>query len=129
MWEKIISQSLLKNRLCVRIESEETFNINITSTLIDLYQQVKENWLKDYYNTKQVSSEGENKNNALDSFKRRSPFIPFALKNETGSILRFTTHITDMDISGSPVQYKPYEHWILVAPGETVPFSFKSRGK
>lgn len=116
----------MKKKLIVKIESEETFNINITSTLMELFKQVKDNWTKDYYNTRQMINGTDDK---LNNFRRRSPFIPFALKNQTGCQLKFTTHISDVDTSNSPVVYKPYEHWITVNSGETVPFTFRTRGK
>lgn len=115
----------MKKKLIVKVESEATFNVNITSTLMELYEQVKDNWTKDFYNTRQISNGIDNK---LTNFRRRSPFIPFALKNETGSQLKFTTHISDIDNSSVPVVYKPYDHWIIVNPGDTVPFTFRSRG-
>lgn len=131
MWEKIISQTLLKNNLSFKISSNDSFNVNITSTLMELYGQVKENWTKDYYNVKQTLTRNQKEANSvstLDSFRRRSPFIPFALKNETGSSLKFTTLISDIDKSSTPILYKSDENWIMVEPGQTVPFSFKSRG-
>nr|CAI5831310.1 unnamed protein product [Callosobruchus analis] len=96
LWEKTLSQAILKNRLAVKVESEETLDMDVTSTLIDL---------------------------------RRSPFIPFALKNDTGSSLIFTTHISDVNSATTPVVYKSYDNWTRVDPGETVPFSFKTRDK
>lgn len=110
----------------VKVESDETLDVNITSTLMELYKQVKDNWTKDYYYSRQISNGTENK---LNNFRMRSPFIPFALKNETGSKLIFTTHISDVDNSSSAVIYKPSDHWITVNPGETVPFTFRTRGK
>lgn len=115
----------MKKKLIVKVESDETFNVNITSTLMELYKQVKDNWTKDFYNTRQISNGVENK---LSNFRRRSPFIPFTLKNETGSQLKFTTHISDIDNSSVSVVYKPYDHWITVNPGDTVPFTFRIRG-
>lgn len=129
LWEKIISQMLLKNRLSLKVESDETFNINITSTLIDLYKQVKDNWIKDYYNVKLSNgTDGKHPQNTMDTYRQRSPFIPFALKNDTGSLLKFTTHIADVSNVNKRVVYKSYENWIQVNPGETVPFSFTTRG-
>lgn len=115
----------MKKKLIVKVESDETFNVNITSTLMELYKQVKDNWTKDYYNSRQISNGADGK---VNNFRRRSPFIPFALKNDTGSQLKFTTHISDVDNSSSRVVYKPYDHWINVNPGDTVPFTFRIRG-
>ncbi|XP_050302982.1 intermembrane lipid transfer protein Vps13D isoform X2 [Anthonomus grandis grandis] len=113
MWEKSPSQNLINNRLMVKVESEHTFNINITSTLMTLFKQVKENWTSDLL-----------RNSAL---KRRSPFVPFALKNNTGTSLKFTTHISDWNMPNKSVE--KHEGWWEAQPGETVPFSFTTRDK
>ncbi|CAG9818576.1 unnamed protein product [Phaedon cochleariae] len=124
-WEKNISQVHWKNKLSVKVESDDTLDINVTSTVIDLYQQVKDNWMKDYYNVRpnDVGS------SSVDNIRRRSPFVPYALKNDTGSTLHFTTLVTAMDSSKSTVVSESYENWVIVCPGETVPFSFTSRDK
>lgn len=96
---------------------------------MELYTQVKENWIKDYYKTKQSPEETGNKTVVSENFRKRSPFIPFALKNETGSPLQFTTHISDMDNFKSQLQFKPLEQWVVVNHGDTIPFSFRTRGK
>ncbi|CAH1134889.1 unnamed protein product [Ceutorhynchus assimilis] len=112
-WEQ--AQNLIKNRLIIRVLSEHTFNINITSTLMSLYKQVKENWTSDLMKTSQG--------------KLRSPFVPFALKNDTGSPLKFTTHISELNVPNRPVVQHNEDNWILAEPGETVPFSFTTRDK
>lgn len=37
----------------VFLNSEDTLNINITSTLVELFNSVKETWTQDYYNPKE----------------------------------------------------------------------------
>lgn len=91
-------------------------NVNVTSTLIELYKQVKENWTKDYYDDQ------------AKEFRRRSPFVPFALKNDTGSQLRFTTLVTELTNFHRDYNYGN-ESWVVVSPGETVVFSFGNRAK
>lgn len=118
-WEKNLTKDLTRNRLHWTTESRETINVNITSTLIELYRNVKESWIKDYY-----SEIDGNKVN----FRRRSPFIPYALKNDTGSSLSFVTLISDLDNLKTITDYNANDS-ILVSPGETVPFSFKNRAK
>lgn len=126
-WKKTLSLDLTYNRLNVSVESSETdiLDINITSTLIELYKQVKENWTKDYYKVKDTKAVQKPDNPPNPAYRSRSPFIPYALKNETGSLLGFTTIITDINQSGS---YKHNANWISVEPGQTVPFSFTGRG-
>ncbi|XP_074028701.1 vacuolar protein sorting 13D [Leptinotarsa decemlineata] len=127
-WERTISQVLWKNRLSIKVDSEESFNINITSTLIDLYKQVKDNWTKDYYNVRLNKNDNTTLRSA-NNFRRRSPFVPFALKNDTGSPLKFQTYVTDLDKSQSASTDELCGNWISVNPGELVPFSFTTRDK
>ncbi|KAJ8974055.1 hypothetical protein NQ317_002301 [Molorchus minor] len=127
-WEKAVSQGSLSNRLTMKVDSEDIFNINITSTLIELYSQVKENWTKDYYTSSDTQTGNPNKqgmSSTIDSFRRRSPFIPFALKNDTGSPLKFTTHISDLNNSKSPVVNRSDENWIITQ----CHFLFRGRDK
>ncbi|RZC42308.1 vacuolar protein sorting-associated protein 13D [Asbolus verrucosus] len=124
-WEKSLSKDLKRNRLNLRAESPATININITSTLVELYKQVKENWTKDYYN----ADDNQKELPTTAGFRRRSPFVPFALKNDTGSPLHFTTIITELNNFKATADYNTNESWTLVAPGETVPFSFRHRVK
>ena len=37
-------------RLAVNIRSKHQANVNITSTLLELYSMVRANWTEDYYN-------------------------------------------------------------------------------
>uniref|UniRef100_A0AAR5PHD2 UBA domain-containing protein n=1 Tax=Dendroctonus ponderosae TaxID=77166 RepID=A0AAR5PHD2_DENPD len=116
LWDKVPSQNLIKNRSIIRVESKHTFNVNVTSTFMDLYKQVKENWTSDF--RKYASSSG---------FRSRSPFVPFALKNDTGSPLNFSVNISD--VSGQFSAPANTDNWVEVPPGETVPFSFTTRDK
>jgi hypothetical protein len=49
-WEHALCTDLTQNRLQLHISAQDILNINITSTLVDLYRMVKENWTQDYYN-------------------------------------------------------------------------------
>lgn len=90
-WEHSLTSSLLRNRLQIQVQSEELLNINVTSTLLKLYSMVKDNWTQDYCNPHRTNQgpEDSQKSGAV-ALRRRSPFVPFALKNDTGSILWFT---------------------------------------
>lgn len=96
-------------------------NINITSALTELYKQVKDSWLQDYYTTNLKSQ-------ITPSYKRRSPFVPFAIRNETGSLIFFRTLISD-HVDELDTHLNTDTKWIGVSPGEVVPFSFKSHDK
>ncbi|XP_076064677.1 vacuolar protein sorting 13D isoform X4 [Oratosquilla oratoria] len=140
-WSKTMSSDLKGARLILSLKAEDTVNVNITTTLIDLYHLVKTNWTHDYYNrdrieTETVSVGGSESSKTVVSpqnYRRRSPFIPFALKNDTGCDLSFATLTTTPD-SLANTEVAPHEsildnEWIMVSPGGTMPFSFEGPGK
>ena len=48
-WEQTLSSSSLSSkRLRIRVDSQNSVNVNITSTLVELITLVKENWTQDY---------------------------------------------------------------------------------
>jgi len=105
----------------VMISSHEVLDINITSTLLSLYSTVRSNWAK------------ENLNQVDNRF--RSPFIPFVLKNETGSSLWFSTVVSNSGEllhkgqKGGSRGRGDLTGWIQVPHGDIKPFSFEARGK
>ncbi|XP_034247458.1 vacuolar protein sorting-associated protein 13D isoform X2 [Thrips palmi] len=108
----------------ITVKSDELLNVNITSTLVELYKAVKENWTEDYYctnNSRLTSSPA--------GHRRRSPFVPFALRNDTGSRVFFATCVTSADRVTKHNTEDSNVQWIPVAPGATVPFTFEERGK
>ncbi|KAG7167042.1 Vacuolar protein sorting-associated protein 13D-like 2, partial [Homarus americanus] len=154
-WDKSLSRDLNGERLTLTVMTKDTVNVNITQTLLELYRMVKNNWTSDYYNrerleveTSTVSSEDGCKGIVVSpqGYRRRSPFIPFALKNDTGCDLTFATMtatpdrqvissvlwicviiMADMEILTRSDM--PKMDWIHVPAGSTVPFSFEGRGK
>ncbi|XP_020712491.2 intermembrane lipid transfer protein Vps13D isoform X3 [Athalia rosae] len=134
-WEQTLTNLLTLKRLQISVNSEDSMNVNVTSTLVELVKLVKDNWTQDYYLS--------NKDTLLSKpfgsptgYRRRSPFVPFALKNETGSKLWFKTIIATTDtineISGTSKSDNMLEldmTWVEVAPDETIPFTFEERGK
>ncbi|XP_061519091.1 intermembrane lipid transfer protein Vps13D isoform X1 [Anopheles gambiae] len=132
------------NRLNMRVESNDTLRLNITSTLIELFALVKDNWMQDYY----VDSDGANgktngtnaitNSSTIASYRQRAPFIPFAIKNDTGVRLWYTTLISSELISstrgrggivGSLPNVPPEANWTLVEPGGVATFSYGTRNK
>lgn len=92
-WEHSLTSGLLRNRLQIQIQSDELLNINITSTLLELYSMVKDNWTQDYCSPHRATQGNEEAQKSMGGpvgLRRRSPFVPFALKNDTGSVLWFT---------------------------------------
>ncbi|XP_044592109.1 vacuolar protein sorting-associated protein 13D isoform X2 [Cotesia glomerata] len=125
-WENV-TNSLNSRRLHVRVDSEDSVNVNITSTFVELMKQVKDNWTQDYSSANQKVPQ-------LQNYRRRSPFVPFALKNDTGSKLWFKTFIAvAAEVSLTRFSSEDFiqrdRTWTEVASGETIPFTFEERGK
>ncbi|XP_025991490.2 vacuolar protein sorting-associated protein 13D isoform X1 [Solenopsis invicta] len=135
-WEQIFISSLDPKRLNVSINSYDSVNVNITLTLVELVQLVKHNWTQDYYLSNGNTIVGKSSTRG-QVYRRRSPFIPFALKNDTGCRLWFKTFIATadetIDVSKASSQAKNVldkdDTWIEVIPGDTTPFTFEVRGK
>lgn len=49
-WDKTPSKDLTGERLSLSVKTEDTVNVNVTNTLLELYHMVKNNWTLDYYN-------------------------------------------------------------------------------
>uniref|UniRef100_T1J4D0 UBA domain-containing protein n=1 Tax=Strigamia maritima TaxID=126957 RepID=T1J4D0_STRMM len=120
-WAVTIPTTGNNPKLQLQIEAKDVLNVNVTSALIELYKIVKTNWTEDYYKT-----------SGRD--RRRSPFVPFALKNETGCVLWFTTFTTtpnklaSMECDSASMKEEKFI-WTEVQSGTVVPFIFEGRGK
>lgn len=105
------------NRLHLKVTSDDLLNLNVTRTVIDLFQLVKDNWIQDYYAGASLSNTSE--------IRRRTPFIPFAIKNETGVPLWFATlTATPGDDIKSKDLLQQETIWTSVETSAIVPFSF-----
>ncbi|KAK1118264.1 hypothetical protein K0M31_015307 [Melipona bicolor] len=134
-WEHILTNSLNATRLQMSVDSQDSVNVNVTSTLIELIELVKNNWMQDFYS---ISNKDVNLNKGSNgqSYRRRMPFVPFALRNETGCKLWFKTIIATADDAKNVGQnfkvkndFQKDDTWLEVLPGDTVPFTFEGRGK
>lgn len=103
-WEFGLTSNLKRNRLQFELNSTETLSINVTSTLIELYSVVKLNWMQDYYS---LSNRVEaSPKSSPPGYRRRSPFVPFALRNYSGCKLWFTTIVTTADMYANILHFK-----------------------
>ncbi|XP_058059682.1 intermembrane lipid transfer protein Vps13D [Anopheles bellator] len=127
-------------RLNMRVESNDTLRLNVTSTLIELIALVKDNWMQDLYVDAPPPRKpsGDSSLSASASFfRQRAPFVPFALKNDTGVRLWYTTLISSELISShgrntisSLPNVPPEAQWTLVEPGGGLStFSYGTRHK
>lgn len=125
-----------RSRLNLSILSDKLLNVNITSTLVELWKIVQANWTQDYYEGSNTNTNIQHTNNTqsptgLSGYRRRAPFVPFSLKNNTGEDLTFQIlltkpgGITTTEISRGNMSGK----WINVKPNETVSFSFGQQNK
>ena len=141
-WQNKVQFKLQKEpskKIVVSFESSKTLNFVITNTFLNLYKSVYQTWSDEY---QKLSNEGH-----LSSLKNRSPFIPFALKNETGCVLNFSllaytdnypnpkhkriigTSI-DKVKTNKMITYGGLELDVIeVDPGKTIPFSFEAPTK
>lgn len=68
-----------RRKLALKIELKKpVVNVNVSRTMLDMAERVRTTWSEDIAAWMALPPEGR-------SFRKRSPFIPFALKNETGS--------------------------------------------
>ncbi|XP_065212498.1 intermembrane lipid transfer protein Vps13D isoform X2 [Planococcus citri] len=135
-WNHSSSTELTPKRLVLNVSAHDVLNVNITSTLIDLYKNVKEAWVQDLYNPKERIETESNRQSGISGYRRRSPFVPFALKNETGCLLSISTSVAagNCSLVSSPesthgTRMEEDSVWHTVTSGETIQFSFGERDK
>ncbi|EDV41143.2 uncharacterized protein Dana_GF23570 [Drosophila ananassae] len=107
-----------KKRFEIGISSKQMLKLNVTSTFIELFNMVLKNWTNDF-------------NDNATKNKQRSPFIPFALQNLTGTPLLFKPIYAPLgDLSCSDMhQFELIKHWSSVQPNETKTFDFSQKSK
>lgn len=81
---RIAANWRLTSRYVLELELDGLLNINITSSLIDIAQRVRNSWKDDR------DDEDDSQSKALSTVKR-APFVPFALKNSLGCPIEFAT--------------------------------------
>ncbi|CAH3878880.1 unnamed protein product [Pieris brassicae] len=130
-WEYTLSSALSLRRLQVEVSSSEILDTNVTSALIDLARLVRTNWTADYYAPQGSGPADQSPKSSPAGHRRRSPFVPYALRNLTGLRLWFTTLTTASDElreGGDAAPFSgPDDSWVSVRAGDTEPFSFGAR--
>jgi len=99
----------------LHVDADDVLAMNMTDSLISLFHTVKESWTEDY-----LLSTVQNK--GAQACRRRSPFVPYQLLNDTGSDLWFTTNVKMADTYDPLRQEHPQtnEGWTLVQAGQSV---------
>lgn len=70
-----------RQKLAIKIDISKMLNINISRTMLDIIERVHYSWRNDIENFMNLPKDQR-------AFRHRQPFIPFALKNETGTELK-----------------------------------------
>lgn len=104
----------------------EVLNFNLTSVLIEQYKETQSKWTEEYY---KVNESAEHVS------KRRSPFVPFAIRNHTGQKISFATLTTcpnktnlSESVDNDP-GHRVLGEWKTVLAGCQLPFLIEERDK
>ena len=128
----------LTTRTILNLKTVNLININLTQAMLELFRVVKTKWGEDYYNLSKDESQSSLAQTP-PAYRRRTPYVPFALYNNTGCPLMFHTSVVDVEnkksrrsrqVSGNRLfEYEPEKEWKRVEANETLPFLFESRSK
>ncbi|XP_028393538.1 vacuolar protein sorting-associated protein 13D-like [Dendronephthya gigantea] len=157
-WQKQRRTVNSPENLLVKVDAADRLDLNITSSLISMIQTTLKNWSDDYYGPafldpssnkrdagpQQDDAQSESNSSdvpTLGHFRKRAPFVPFLLQNQTGCSLHFATvtsspskvvmtttglvfsgRVHNSNISDSS---KKLSEWRELQPGDEVPFEFK----
>ncbi|KAK7503179.1 hypothetical protein BaRGS_00005444, partial [Batillaria attramentaria] len=127
-------------KLAVQIVAADVLNLNMTRTLMELYNQTKGSWTQDYLTQHREDQKKQKRDGSTDTLHRRSRFIPYVIQNDTGSPLWFMTATSTPTSLPGDRQPGPSSHvhdssyikgsgWERVAPRESRPFHFHRREK
>lgn len=125
-WNHSLGSGIQRNRLQVRVNSDDLLKLNISTTVVDLFEMVHKNWMQDYYGAPDSSL-------PIKTYRPRVPFVPFAIRNDTGVKLWFTTLISETGFGSSNTTALSRStdllnqldtRWAAVDPAETKSFSF-----
>ncbi|KAL4233287.1 Vacuolar protein sorting-associated protein 13D [Mactra antiquata] len=141
-WEPLIEQwrchAQWKNfkqpekKLAIEISAPDVLNINVTSTLLELYNLTKDKWTEDYY--KQKDGTQKELGSPGPGAKRRQLLTPYAVRNNTGSVVWFAPITVDPSNVGiDTVKYSEQNLKDLdmkcVPPNEELEFDFHRKAK
>ncbi|XP_077532737.1 vacuolar protein sorting 13D isoform X2 [Haemaphysalis longicornis] len=132
LWEAAFGKAGL-SKFHFKINAEDVLKVNITTALLDLYQKVKQSWAADFYQLFSAERSLDNRDATMQvvdaPVRRRSPFVPFAIKNDLGVAFRFTAFVSAAFGGSKEEPATSKFDWKDVEPGQVVPFTFQGRGK
>lgn len=113
-WQELVPVPFFR----LHVDADDVLAVNFTDSLISLFHKVKETWTEDY-----MLSNVQNK--VAQASRRRSPFVPYQLLNDTGSDLWYTTNVKMANTYDPLRQEHPQtnEGWTLVKVGQMVKFN------
>ncbi|EDW76798.1 uncharacterized protein Dwil_GK18894 [Drosophila willistoni] len=122
-WKLIKTQIDYKKRFEICVNSKQLLKLNVTSTFIELFNMVLKNWTIDF---NECSLDNNTKN-----VRTRTPFIPFALQNLTGTPLLFKPIYAQVeDVTCADFHQMEFiKNWLSVQPNETKIFDFVQKTK
>ena len=105
--------------------ANDVLNLNVTRVFLDQYSQTLSKWTEEY---QKDSSAGEKIS------RHRTPFVPIAIRNNTGVSLTFATQTTSprrisLSLSPDTDTHKQIGEWRQVRAGDQLPFLIEEREK
>ncbi|XP_053392152.1 intermembrane lipid transfer protein VPS13D-like, partial [Mercenaria mercenaria] len=104
----------------------DVLNVNVTSTLLELYNLTKDKWTEDYYKHKDGS---QKEAYSPSDVKRRQLFIPYAVRNHTGSPVWFAPVTVNPDTQRYSEKRFSESEMTCVPPNQEGTFSFHRKEK
>ncbi|XP_059469653.1 intermembrane lipid transfer protein VPS13D isoform X2 [Neocloeon triangulifer] len=120
-WQELVPVPFFR----LHVDADNVLALNVTDSLVSLVHAVKDTWTQDLNTEGVVVTQQQPR-------KRRSPFVPYQLLNDTGSDLWFTTNVRMADAYDPLGQEHPQqtnEGWTLVMAGEKIPFDFERQAR
>ncbi|XP_076466689.1 LOW QUALITY PROTEIN: intermembrane lipid transfer protein VPS13D-like [Babylonia areolata] len=124
-------------KMAVQILAADILNVNLTRTLLELYDQTKGSWTEDYLTQNREDQKKQKRDEGTQH--RRSRFIPYVIRNDTGSPLWFmtatstpTSLLGERPTASQQLDTQSYirgSSWERVGPTESKPFHFHRREK
>ncbi|KAK3098591.1 hypothetical protein FSP39_021054 [Pinctada imbricata] len=134
-WKQVHNKG--EKKTSFQVNAPDVLNLNITSAILEQYNKTKQTWSEDYYRQKTPANSQRSVTSSPSSpQRRRVPFVPFMLHNQTGCTLWFATVTTTAIRHGQ----KPHKdinqeghikasEWKKVAANEKMPFMFQRKEK
>ena len=107
------------------ISANDVLNLNLTQVFMEQYSQTQSKWTEEYFKESSPSEKIS---------KHRTPFVPFAIRNNTGCNLAFATLTTSprrisLSVTPDSDSHRDIGEWRQVRAGDQLPFLIEERDK